>query len=123
RSAADLNLPMIGVTLVSHSGYFKQVIEGSGRQLELPDAWLPGAYTRPLGTKVVLHLDGRPVWIGAWLYLVSSNRGTSIPVILLDTNLAENHPDDRTLTDRLYGGDEAYRLKQEAVLGIGGVRM
>ncbi len=123
RSAADLNLPIIGVTLVSHSGYFKQVIEESGRQVELPDVWRPDAYAHLLGTKVVLHLEGRPVWIGAWLYLVSSYRGTSVPVILLDTNLAENHPDDRTLTDRLYGGDAAYRLKQEAVLGIGGVRM
>ena len=123
RSAADLNLPMIGVTLVSHLGYFKQVIEGPGRQQELPDVWEPHAYTHPLGAKVVLHLGGRPVWIGAWVYCVSSHRGTSVPVILLDTKLPENHAEDRALTDHLYGGDAAYRLKQEAILGIGGVRM
>lgn len=123
RSAADLKLPMIGVTLASHSGYFKQVIDGFGRQLELPDVWRPDRHTRPLGAKVVIHLEGRPVWIGAWLYQVSSYRGSSVPVILLDTKLPENHPDDAALTNHLYGGDAAYRLKQEAVLGIGGVRM
>ena len=123
RSAADLGLPMIGVTLVSRSGYFKQVIQEDGRQLELPDVWRPEAYAHSLGAKVVVHLEGRPVWVGAWLYLVSSSRGTSVPVILLDTNLAENHAEDRGLTDSLYGGDASYRLKQEAVLGIGGVRM
>lgn len=123
RSAADLELPMIGVTLVSRSGYFKQLIDESGRQLELPDVWQPVAYAHPLGTKVVLQLEGRSVWIGAWLYLVSSDRGTSVPIILLDTDLTENHAEDRVLTDHLYGGDEARRLKQEAILGIGGVRM
>lgn len=123
RSAADLRLPMIGVTLASHSGYFKQVIDTSGKQHELPDVWQVDAFMRPLGAKVVVHLEHRPVWIAAWLYLVSSYRGSSIPVILLDTDLAENHADDRSLTDHLYGGDAAYRLKQEAILGIGGVRM
>lgn len=123
RSAADLELPMIGITLVSRAGYFKQEIDTGGQQIERPATWQPEAHTRRLGAKVAIHLEGRQVWIIAWLYLVSSPRGTTVPVLLLDTNLAENHVEDRTLTDSLYGGDSVYRLKQEAILGIGGVRM
>lgn len=123
RSAADLGLPMIGVTLVCHSGYFKQVIHSSGQQLELPDVWRADAYAQRLGAKVVLELEGRPVWVGGWLYRVSSHRGSTVPVVLLDTDLPENQADDRKLTNQLYGGDQMYRLKQEAILGIGGVRM
>lgn len=123
RSAADLELPVIGVTLVSHAGYFKQVIQGSGQQLELPDAWQVSAYAQRLGTKVLLNLEDRPVWIGGWLYQVAGHQESSVPVILLDTDMPENRPEDRSLTSYLYGGDQTYRLKQEAVLGIGGVRM
>ena len=123
RSAADLKLPMVGVTLVSHAGYFKQVIQESGHQLEQPDMWQAGAYARRLGIKVVLELEHRPVWVGGWLYQVCSHRGSAVPVILLDTDLQENHSEDRRLTSHLYGGDQKYRLKQEAILGIAGVRM
>ncbi|MCI2807683.1 alpha-glucan family phosphorylase [Eoetvoesiella caeni] len=123
RSAADLELPVIGITLVSRAGYFKQEIGPDGGQIEKPATWRPEAHTRRLGAKVAVHLEGRQVWIIAWLYFVSSVRGASVPVLLLDTNLEENHVEDRTLTDSLYGGDAAYRLKQEAILGIGGVRM
>ncbi len=63
------------------------------------------------------------MWIRGWLYEVEGHLGASVPVILLDTDLAENADEDRRLTDSLYGGSDAYRLKQEAVLGIGGVRM
>lgn len=123
RSAADLNLPIVGVTLANRAGYFKQLLGPSGQQQEAPDAWSPERYAAALGTKVVVRLEERSVWIGAWLYQVASRSGASVPVILLDTNLPENGIEDRTLTDRLYGGDAAYRLKQEAILGIGGVRM
>jgi starch phosphorylase len=73
--------------------------------------------------KVYITMEGRPVYIQAWIYFVESLLGTNIPVIFLDTNLPENSSEDRSLTDCLYGGDEYYRIKQEAILGIGGVRM
>jgi len=122
RSAADLDLPMVGVTLVSRAGYFQQEIV-EGRQVERPAMWQPETRANRLPAKVALAIEGREVWVGAWLYHVEGHRDGAIPVILLDTHLPENSDEDRTLTHSLYGGDEAYRLKQEIVLGIGGVRM
>jgi starch phosphorylase len=123
RTAADLVLPLVAVSLVSRHGYFRQEIDADGRQHELPDAWEPEQYCKPLRAKVTVPVSGRDVWVGGWLYVLEAPRGGRQPVILLDTNFPENHPDDRAITDVLYGGDEAYRLKQEIVLGIGGVRM
>src|SRR3546814_20415370 len=68
-------------------------------------------------------MQGRPVWVRPWLYVHTSDRGFSVPVLLLDTDVEQNDPADRVLTDRLYGGDHAYRLKQELVLGVGGARI
>ena len=122
RSAADLDLPMVGVTLASRAGYFRQELV-DGRQVEHPDTWAPEKWARRLPAKVALQIGNREVWVGAWLYAVEAHRGGAVPVILLDTDLPENQAEDRELTHYLYGGDETYRLKQEMVLGIGGVRM
>jgi starch phosphorylase len=72
---------------------------------------------------VAVEIEEFPVWIRPWLYVHSIGHGRDIPILLLDTDLDQNRPDDRRLTDELYGGDEIYRLKQEIVLGIGGVRI
>ena len=124
RSAADLGVPMIGVTLASRQGYFRQEIR-EGRQTERPEPWDPAAHAQRLPAKVQVHIAGREVWVGAWQYDVQTlcMQFPPVPVLLLDTDLPENGPDDRRLTDSLYGGDEAYRLAQEIVLGIGGLRM
>lgn len=123
RSAADLELPMVTVSLASRAGYFRQRIDAAGRQLEEPDPWDPAQWAQPLEARVVVTAEGRAVWVGGWLYILQGHMGGRQPVILLDTDLAENSADDRTLTHYLYGGDAAYRLKQEMVLGIGGVRL
>lgn len=122
-SAADLDLPIVGVTLVSRAGYFQQKIDGLGRQTELPDIWEPSAYAEPGCAKVSVQIEGRTVWVGAWLYRIIGQGGAQVPVILLDTDLPENMHEDREITHFLYGKDAAYRLKQEIVLGVGGVRM
>ncbi|NGM88072.1 alpha-glucan family phosphorylase [Parapusillimonas sp. SGNA-6] len=122
RSAADLDLPMVGVTLASRAGYFRQEIV-DGRQVEQPEFWNPERYAQSLRAKIAMQIDGREVWVGSWLYRVEGHLGGAVPVILLDTDLPENAPEDRQITHHLYGGDVAYRLKQEMVLGIGGVRM
>ena len=123
RSAADLALPLVAVSLVSRAGYFRQTFDASGRQLEQSAPWDPARHARQLGAKIAVTLEGRSVWIGAWLFVLDGSMGGRQPVVLLDTDLAENEPEDRELTHYLYGGDKAYRLKQEAVLGIGGARM
>lgn len=122
RTAADLDLPMVTVTLVSRAGYFRQRIE-EGQQVEQPDTWDPSRWASQLPAKIVVPIENRQVWVGGWLYVLQGHMGGLQPVLLLDTDLDENATDDRQLTHYLYGGDQAYRLKQEAVLGIGGVRM
>jgi glycogen phosphorylase len=123
RSAADLNLPLVGVSLVSRAGYFHQDLDAQGRQEERAATWNPAEWAQPLDAKIAVRIESRAVWVGAWLFVIESHMGGAAPVILLDTDLPENRPDDRELTHYLYGGDETYRLKQEMVLGIGGVRI
>ena len=123
RAAADLTLPLVAVSLISREGYFRQELDAQGRQVEQPASWNPAAFARPLDAKIAVSIDSQPVWIGAWLYVLEGHLGGRQPVLLLDTDLAENSPENRAITHFLYGGDERYRLKQEIVLGIGGVRM
>ena len=124
RSAADLALPVIGVTLASRSGYFRQQID-QGSQREQPQQWDPETRTRPVKLKVPVQIGTREVWVTGWEYTVQSacENAEPVPVLLLDTDLPENHPEDRALTGVLYGGDSRYRLAQEIVLGIGGARL
>ena len=123
RSAADLELPMVAVSLASHAGYFRQEIDAQGRQMEHAETWDIRHWAQPLDAKIAVQIDGRTVWIGAWLYVLESHMGGRQPVLLLDTDLNENGSDDREITHYLYGGDSVYRLKQEIVLGLGGVRL
>ncbi len=123
RSATDLELPMVAVSLVSRSGYFKQEIDTNGFQIEHPDPWIPASYASQLNAKIAITIEGRTVWVSAWLYELVGRPDGRQPVILLDTDLDENTDEDRLITHYLYGGDNSYRLKQEAVLGIGGVLM
>jgi starch phosphorylase len=123
RSAVDLQLPLVAVSLICRAGYFKQEIDADGAQIEHPAPWRPEDFATPLRAKIAVDIEGRPVWICAWLYVLENNRGGRQPVLLLDTDLPENRADDREITHHLYGGDDVYRLKQEIVLGMGGVRM
>lgn len=123
RSCADLGLPMVFVTLLSRQGYLRQQIDAEGRQVEHADPWQPADYATPLRAKVAVLLEGREVWVRPWLHVLSSPIGARVPVLLLDTDLDENAEPDRRLTDRLYGPGDGYRLMQEAVLGIGGLRI
>jgi starch phosphorylase len=123
RSAADLVLPLVAVSLVSRAGYFRQEIDAQGRQVERAVVWEPLDWAKPLDAKIAVTIEGRAVWIGAWLYELEGHMGGRQPVLLLDTDLNENRPEDREITHYLYGGDETYRFKQEIVLGIGGARL
>ena len=123
KSAADLKLPLVAVTLVSRHGYFRQSLDESGRQHETPVTWDPGAVMELLPAKTLVTIEDRDVKVQAWLYRVKSPTGGVVPVLFLDTDIPGNVETDRHITDNLYGGDLAYRLKQEIVLGIGGARI
>ena len=123
RSAADLELPMVFVSLASRTGYVRQEIDAAGAQVTRPNPWRPEDWSQPLGAMVAVKIEGREVWIRPWLYLLNCPLGHCVAVLLLDTHLDQNSPQDREITDQLYGGDEVYRLKQEIVLGIGGAAM
>ncbi|MHB1205777.1 MAG: alpha-glucan family phosphorylase, partial [Rhodospirillaceae bacterium] len=121
RSCADLELPMVFVSLISRKGYLLQTFDSEGRQQDSADPWDPATWTTALNAMVAVTIGEREVWIRPWLLTFPSASAFSAPVLLLDTDLEQNHPDDRGITDHLYGGEPEYRLKQNIVLGIGGV--
>ncbi len=123
RSAADLKIPLLAVSLLSKKGYFNQDIDAEGNQKENPAPWQPEQFMEPLPLKVSVELCGRPVAVRSWLFVQRSVTGGKVPILFLDTDIPENAPEDREITASLYGGDIRYRLMQEAILGIGGVRM
>ena len=123
RACMDLSLPLVFISLASHAGYFRQEVDQTGNQKETPDDWEIDRWCTPLGAMVAVEIEGNAVWIRPWLYLAGGPNADQIPILLLDTDVAQNGSEDRALTHYLYGGDETYRLKQEIVLGIGGVRI
>jgi starch phosphorylase len=123
KSAADLKLPVVAVSLLSARGYFDQALDQWGNQVERPAVWEPSRFAHLLPAKVEVAIEGRPVGIRAWQHDIVGVTGFSIPLLLLDTNVDGNSPADRELTSWLYGGDDRYRLAQEIVLGSGGLRM
>ncbi len=123
RSSADLGIPIVAVTLASKKGSFRQELDAAGRQIEHPQDWNPADLMELLPERARVRIGGGMVSIAAWQYDIESPTGGRVPVLFLDTDLEENSPEDRGITDLLYGGDYRYRLKQEMVLGMGGVRL
>jgi len=124
KSASDLGVPLVGVGILYAQGYFRQRISGEGRQEEVYEPFEPerrplAPATGPDGREVVVgvELAGRELRLKVWK--VSIGRAA---VYLLDADIPENAPEDRGLTERLYGGDQRTRISQEIILGIGGVR-
>ena len=123
RAAADLGVPMVGITLLHRKGYLHQHLDERGNQLDSEDTWYPEEHLQAMTQRVALTIEGRRVLVRCWRYLVQGASAHTVPVYLLDTELHENSPQDRRITDHLYGGDARYRLRQEAVLGLGGLAM
>jgi starch phosphorylase len=123
RSCADLGVKVVAVTLLHRKGYFRQRLDERGRQSEEPETWPLERFLEPLNARVTVDIEGRPVEIRGWRHTVTGVDGAQVTTHFLDTDLPENAPEDRRLTDSLYGGDERHRLRQEVVLGIGGVKM
>ncbi|MCG3139108.1 MAG: Glycogen phosphorylase [Phycisphaerae bacterium] len=123
RSAADLRVPMVAVTLLHKKGYFHQKLDENGWQHEEPVEWVVSDFLTHTGVGTTVNISGREVQLEAWKYDVPGYTGATVPVYFLSSDLPDNSDWDRRLTDRLYGGDLYYRLCQEVILGIGGLRM
>jgi starch phosphorylase len=123
RAAADLHIPMVAVTLLHRQGYFYQRLSDGGEQHEEPVVWAVNDFVRETPARAVVTVEGRTVHLRAWQYVVCGIGDFTVPVYFLDADLPDNTAWDRTLTNVLYGGDAHYRLCQEVLLGIGGVRM
>ena len=124
KSASDLGIPLVGVGLYYDQGYFKQRLDRDGWQHEdyinLNNRILPiqPATTRD-GTPLVIEIETHTGAIAARVWKLAVGRST---LLLLDSNVTGNQPEDRELTARLYGGDDRVRIRQEFLLGVGGVR-
>jgi starch phosphorylase len=123
RAAADMGLPLAAVTLAHRLGYFRQHLDANGVQTGESQPWSPESILATEDPIVMVTIEGRPVAIKAWRYDLEGVTGHTIPIYFLDTKLEQNDPRDQVLTDHLYGGDSDYRLRQEAVLGMGGARI
>ena len=123
RAAADLRLPMVAVSLLYRRGYFRQRLLEDGSQAEEPVDWRVEDFLREEKARVTVPLENRRVELRCWRYPVKGVHGFEVPVYFLDADMECNAESDRNLTGTLYGGDAYYRLCQEVLLGIGGVRM
>lgn len=123
RSAADLAVPLVAFTLLHRKGYFRQHLDAAGNQSEDVQPWDPAEFCTEEPARITVSIEDRIVTVRAWRYDLAGRSGHIVPIYLLDTDLDNNSGWDRGLTDHLYGGDTNYRLQQEIVLGMGGVRM
>jgi starch phosphorylase len=123
KSASDLGIPLIGVGLYYDQGYFRQRLDRDGWQhedyIDVDSSVLPLRQAMVAGTPVRISIDTRtgPLTARVWELSVGRSR-----LLLLDSNVEGNQPEDRELTARLYGGDHRVRIRQELLLGVGGVR-
>jgi starch phosphorylase len=123
RSAADLGIPLVAFSLAHRKGYFQQHLNPAGDQTEEVQPWNPADLCTEEAARIRVSVEGRDVTVRAWRYDMVGRYGHIVPIYLLDTDLDGNSGWDRGLTDHLYGGDTNYRLQQEIVLGLGGVRL
>lgn len=123
KSASDLGLPLVGIGLFYHEGYFTQAIDVHGWQQEsyprLPSDLLPLKEVQGPAGRLLISVETRTGSFYARVLQLSVGR---IQLFLLDTDIIENSEADRQLTGRLYGGDQRMRIRQELLLGVGGVR-
>jgi glycogen phosphorylase len=123
RAAADIRLPMVAVSLLYRKGFFTQRLAEDGMQSEEPVEWDVEKFLVEEAPRVTVTLENRSVELRAWRYTAKGVRGYEVPIYFMDADLPDNDTRDRELTGALYGGDPYYRLSQEMLLGIGGVRM
>jgi starch phosphorylase len=124
KGASDLGLPLVGIGLYYHQAYFRQRLDQDGYQqedyIDVDRRLLPmQPATTAAGDPVIVTIDTRSASIAARVWKLQVGRNT---LLLLDSDVEGNRPEDRQLTARLYGGDDWMRIRQELLLGVGGVR-
>jgi len=122
RSCTDMKVPAVCMTICWRHGYMKQKINLDGSQEYEDISWKPEKFMKRTPKTVTVNIEGRDVVVGGWIFELEHD-DHKIPIYFLDTDLEENNPEDRSITEHLYGDEGATRLKQEMVLGVGGVRM
>ena len=120
RSAADLGVSMVGITLLAR--HFVQKIDKDGNQIETYPHWDPAKKLSLRPEKISLFIKDREVQVRIWEYRFKGVTGRQTFIYFLDTNCKENNEQDREITSHLYSGDLEWRLKQEIILGIGGIK-
>ena len=123
RAAADLGVPMVAVTLIHRKGYFHQRLDAHGDQAEEPVQWAVDDLLDPVDARIAVSINGETVHVTARRFDIVGTKDCRVPIYFLDTDLSENSKWARSLTHYLYGSDSHYRLCQEVVLGVGGVRL
>ena len=123
KASADIGLKMVAVTLLYKQGYFKQRINDSGDQVELYPDFDYSTKFEVVSDRVCITLNQRKVWIGIYRYIYIGENNHQVPIYFLDTDIDDNCDDDRNITLRLYSGDSHHRIMQEAVLGLGGMKV
>jgi len=123
RSAADLEVPIVGITMVYDKGYFHQELSYNGEQMEYGFEWDYAAEFERMDKIISIKVNDKDLKVGAWLYPITSYIGHTVPVYLLDTNVEGNDEEQKNYTKLLYDATPQQRFVQELILGIGGVRM
>ena len=123
KSLADLGVDSVAITLLSEKGYFYQSFDEHNLQLEKDYNWNVANHLKKLDVQVVVNIEGSDVKVNVWEYSLKGIRDHVVKILFLDTNVEGNPEVYKTLTSHLYGGDSLYRLRQEMILGLGGVKV
>jgi len=121
KTAADMGLNYVGVSILYKKGYFKQVLTESGEQIEAPDEWDFEKYLFNTGKKIKINLKNEEIVVEVWKYEIISGQNR-VPVFFLNTDIPENTQENRFISYNLYTPYHNTRMKQELVIGIGGVK-
>jgi len=117
KSAADAEIDLVGCTLLYRKGYGRQHLDSDGNQTETYAEIDPHEYLCETGVEIALPLDGTVLHSKVWLYQIKG-----LSTYFLDTRHPKNSPEHASLGNRLYGGDDSTRIRQEYLLGVGGIR-
>ncbi|MFP4523300.1 MAG: alpha-glucan family phosphorylase [Candidatus Nanoarchaeia archaeon] len=123
KSFADLAIDVVGITLLSKKGYFYQKFDEHNWQQEEDYSWNPSDLLEKTDISFTVSIANRDVKVVVWKYILTGDGGHKLAIYFLDTDVEENDDDAKSYTQHLYGGDMRYRLAQELILGLAGIRL